>query len=94
MGYYVNPPQQSKEQFLQQSGKPIPSTFKWEDKPTDSLPVVLCDNGTFTAAAIGYSKQEFDYFKDPSDPRQKTFFLVSIEALLKVSDLKKAAIQT
>ena len=59
MGFYIDPPTMSKEQFLAKFGKRI--RF---DQAKDvllsgtALPVCLMNNGPFTAAAIGYSEGE------------------------------------
>lgn len=86
MGYYVNPPDESKESFLSRNGIPISVGLKWADLPKGSLPVVLVHNGPFTAAAIAYSEAELKVFSDPSDRRQKKYFVVKVEKLLSVSD--------
>lgn len=82
MGFYVNPKGESKEQFLLKKGVAVPRTFKWEDKPNGSLPVILVDNGPFTAAAIAYCKEEFDGFMDVRDMRPKQVFVVRIDDLV------------
>lgn len=77
MGYYINPPNMSKDDFLASEGTEITTeeaaAFDYSD--TDTLPVCLVDNGLFTAAAIAYNKQERDYFLEP-DPRAMRWFLV------------------
>jgi hypothetical protein len=86
MGYYVNPPDMSKEKFLESKGTRRESNFKWEETPTGNLPVVLLNNGYFTAAGVAYCEREFEAFTDPSDNRPKTIYTVAIEDLLPVSD--------
>ena len=86
MGYYVNPPSETKEAFLERVGQKLDAPMKWEDIPEGHLPVQLIDNGWMTAAAIGYSKAEHEYFHDPSDTRPKTDYLVKIEDLIPVAD--------
>ncbi len=82
MGFYVNPSNASKEEFLRQKGVAVPRTFKWADKPKGSLPVVLVDNGHFTAAAICYSEQEYTGFIAPSDRRPKEVYIVKVDDLV------------
>lgn len=82
MGYYVNPPDQSKESFLRQNGRAVSVSEARESFATGvEMPVVLMDNGMFTAAGIGFSLAEFDAFTHPSDTRPKTIFLVKKELL-------------
>lgn len=86
MGYYVNPPSETKEAFLDRVGKKLDSPMKWEDIPEGYLPVRLINNDWMAAAAIGYSKAEYVYFQDPSGTRPKTDYLVKIEDLIPVAD--------
>ena len=88
MGYYVNPPNESKEQFLKREGikAPFDSKLNWESVPKDFLPVVLVDNGHFTAAAIAYDAQELAECTSLNDPRPRQIYMVKIEKLVKVSD--------
>ncbi len=82
MGYYINPPNMSKEEFLDQKGTEISreeaASFKFIDD--NVLPVVLVDNGLFTAAAIAYSPDELEEFLSP-DHRPMKWFLVEKELL-------------
>jgi len=48
MGYYVNPPSETKEEFLNREGMKVPKA-DWDKVPKDSIPVVLVNNGHFTA---------------------------------------------
>jgi hypothetical protein len=74
MGYYVNPATETKESFLENEGREVQLS---ECKLTDSeLPVVLVDNGFFTAAGIAYSEAELQAFTSPGDRRPKRFFMV------------------
>lgn len=86
MGYYVNPPNQTKEQFLTQKGKRLPRAPKWSDVPKGSLPVVFIDNGRFSAAAIACSEAELKEFSRNDDPHPSIFYMVPIAELVKVSD--------
>jgi len=86
MGAYINPQNESKESFLNREG--IETLFpEWEEKPDGYLPVVLINNRFFTAAGIVYCKEELDIFALQQDNRKKTFYYVSIEKLLDVSNL-------
>jgi len=72
MGYYINPEDMSKEEFLKLHGTPIRSVDV-KSVPNDTLPVCLVDNGLFTAAGIIYSSQEADEFLRV-DGRRKQWF--------------------
>lgn len=77
MGYYINPPDRNKEQFLKDFGKVIfPEALKDFDFGSDKLPVCLVDNRAFTAAAIAFSKRELEVFLSP-DHRKKVWYIVS-----------------
>lgn len=81
MGYYVNPPTKSKEQWLAENGVAISlSAVMNFDFADGYLPVCLVDNGPFTAAAIAYSPEERDEFLRP-DGRHKEWYAVSREHL-------------
>lgn len=90
MGVYVNPVNQSKEDWLQEnsvySASEGPDTF---DSSPNHLPVCLINNGTFTAAGVACNERELMAFSDPFDSRPKEWYLVPIEKLLDpdVSDL-------
>lgn len=84
MGSYINPPHITKEQFLEAHGVVITqedaAAFDFASGD-EVLPVVLVNNGPFTAAAIAYSQRELDEFLRP-DHRIKYWFLVE-KVLLK-----------
>lgn len=52
------------------------------------LPVVLVNNGPFTAAAITYSENEYREFTRPDDDRPRQMFIAEIDKLKQVSNLK------
>jgi len=87
MGFYVNPPNESKEDFLAREGikGPYDLKFKWDSVPEGFLPVVLVDNGPFTAAAIAYCESELEAFTDMNDRRPRQIFFVKIEKLIPVA---------
>ena len=86
MDYYIDPRNESKESFLETRGVAVPDTFKWSDTPKGSLPVILINNGFFTAAGIAYSEAKFNAFTGVDDRRPKQFYTVSVEALLSLDD--------
>lgn len=85
MGIYINPKNMSKEQFLLNHGEEVfeitPKAI-WDKRPGGSLPVVLVNNGPFTAAGVCDSLQELSAFLHPGDHRPKTLFYVKIQHLL------------
>lgn len=86
MGCYINPPNESKESFLQREGThlPIPS---WDLVPHDALPVCLVHNGAFTAAGIAFDKKEMDEFLSDMAGRPNVWLVVPITKLVAVSTL-------
>ena len=90
MGFYINPENESKEEFLRKNGKLISQdefeTHLFTEEDTE-IPVCLVDNGFFTAAGIAYSPRELQAFTRPSDDRPKRFYLCDISKVLEVSDL-------
>lgn len=81
MGYYINPPDISKEDFLLNHGKVIKTAAEIMtlDFKT-SYPVCLVQNDGFTAAGIAYDQHEAKVFLHP-DPRERVWFEVSAENL-------------
>ena len=86
MGYYINPKDETKEEFLRKNAiETTKDDFKRFTFENDlSLPVCLVDNGFFTAAGVAYSESERDAFVMESDNRPKRFFVCSVERLKKV----------
>ena len=88
MGCYINPANESKEEFLSRCGKEV-SLSSFKNAPDGTLPVVLVHNGFFTAAGIAYSEGEVEAFTIPSDVRPKRYFWVDVDDLKGVSDLEE-----
>ena len=96
MGAYVNPEGIRKEEWLNLHGEPkglsvgdqvaVPTYDSYEE---GTLPVVLVDNGPFTAAAIAFSKWEYKEFTKITDKRPKIFFAVKTDLLYPVSNLEE-----
>lgn len=76
MGYYINPPDMTKEEWLSQFGKPIQTPNDY-DFSGPNLPVCLVDNGWMTAAGIVPHKRELEAFTDKNDLRPKKWFDVA-----------------
>lgn len=91
MGCYVDPQNETKEDFLEREGREVESDYISKNykmiKEKGDLPVVLCDNWPFTAAGVAYTEREFERFVR-YDNRPKRFFIVSIEKLKDVSPVE------
>jgi hypothetical protein len=82
MGYYINPPTGTKEDFLKEFGSLITTNDLLDyNFNSDSLPVCLIDNYIFTAAGICYDKRELEVFLYKDDDRPVKWFLVTREIL-------------
>lgn len=85
MGYYINPKNQTKEDFLLNVGTIVPAyvvrDYKYPLKKGGSVPVVLVGNDGFTAAAVMTDTNEIARFMDRADDRPKVYFLVPIDEL-------------
>lgn len=84
MGYYINPPQGTKEAWLYANARKLsdpPDSFKSVDGK--ELAVCLVDNGMFTAAGCAYSQRELEAFASP-DPRPKSWFFAPIDKLVAI----------
>ncbi len=66
MGYYVDPPEGTKEEWLIDHGLEVTGDLKW-GHPPETVLVCLVDNGPFTAAGICCNEAEFNKFREP-DP--------------------------
>lgn len=85
MGTYINPPNMTKEQWLDANAELLPKP-EYLDEASGRYTVCLVDNGAFTAAGVMFSKQEFlrwTYRDD--DPRPKLWFSAPREKVDAVS---------
>lgn len=89
MGCYVNLPNDgNKKNWLEMAGeKFIPNVNSWKEKPKDTLPVVLVDNGPFMAAGVCFDNDEWLAFSEPGDNRQKWYYYVDIDKLRNYSPI-------
>ena len=69
MGYYINPPNETKEEWLNDNGLEVtgPEWGLLASNFPGGVYVCLVDNGPFTAAGICYNEAEFNEFRAP-DP--------------------------
>ena len=85
MGFYINPPNGDKEDFLIKNGeKTTPEAVRQFNYDGDKLPVCWVNNYAFTAAGIAYSKEEAEAFLwsfDRNDQRPYQWYLVNKELL-------------
>lgn len=88
MGAYINPENETKEEFLAREGTRVTTSAAEMGNLPGEMMVCLVNNGIFTAAAVAYSQREIEEFADPEDRRMKVWFSVPIEKLLEVSDVK------
>ena len=96
MGCYINPPDISKEEWLENNAKPIKlielcggNVPAYSTYPKGTLPVVAVDNGRFTAAGVCYCEEEYKAFTQHPDIRPRALLQANISDLMKVSDLKE-----
>jgi hypothetical protein len=91
MGFYINPHEQSKEEWLQEHAWAIADepfsrhyykhvNMGAKRSGSDLVQVCLVDNGQFTALAIAFCENELLAFNSPLDRRRKLFALVPAEA--------------
>lgn len=94
MGFYINPPNQSKEEWLKQhyiKFSSIPPLFHKDEE--GNIVVCLVQNPGFTAAAICFSKRELQEFQHPDDRRDKFWLHVPIKALIDLGAITEDAIK-
>ena len=84
MGMYVNPSNEEKETFLNREGMLVSKNISWKDVSKGYLPVVLMNNGPFTAAGVAYNESELTAFTGINDLRPRQIFMVKIEKLIPV----------
>lgn len=86
MGYYIETDQPKLkhlwiEQYL--NGTVMSKDEILQHKTADNVPVVVVNNGPFEAAGIAFSKNEWEAFNEPDDPRSKKYLLVNKAELIK-----------
>lgn len=83
MGYYINPKDMSKEEWLAVHGVEVPAFRPFDERPSNALPVCLVNNVGlgFTAAGVAYDAREQDHFADPKDWRPRRYFYADIRDL-------------
>ncbi len=83
MGTYINPPGQSKEDWLAEHGMEVEPIYPLED---ESLSLVcLVQNPLFSAAAVIFDEKEWGHFTRRDDDRPRRWFVVPTAKLDGVS---------
>lgn len=80
MGYYINPPDMTKEQWLKENAAEVHESDARDRSAGDNLVVCLVDNGWMTAAGICYDDGERDAFMRPDSgdyQRPRKWYVVS-----------------
>ena len=85
MGYYLNPPNVSKEQWLTKNAVELDGPPSESPDSDGYYAVCLVDNGLFTAAALAFDARELAVFTEPTDFRPKRWFLVDSEQAMEFS---------
>ena len=88
MGAYINPKNETKEDFLSREGTEITQQQAENEKYPGNMVVCLVNNGMFTAAGVAFNQSEINEFAAP-DGRFKRWYRVEVEKLLKVSNVEK-----
>lgn len=85
MGYYIDPHDQSKEDWLAENGREIkPSDAKAILVDFQELPVCLADNGGWTVAAVCYDSREIDRLISGMSGRRNWWYAAPREKLFEV----------
>lgn len=90
MGYYINPKNMSKEEWLSENHSEVlkeapSSNIRINSDGSKDMAVVLVDNGAFTAAGVAYSQDELNAFTaNKNDHRPKIFLWVPLQKIEEV----------
>lgn len=83
MGCYVNPPNESKEAFLEREGRAV--SVQEVVITNVEVPVCLFSNGSWTAAAVCDYDEELARFTDEVGARLISWYMVDAKKLAEVS---------
>lgn len=92
MGHYINPPDKTKEQFLEEHAKsvalPIVNAYEYNaDHHPTLVPICLIDNGHFTAAGVLMDATERRAFIEDGTGRPRKWYMCPIDVLDKRAGL-------
>lgn len=92
MSDYINPKNESKEDFLEREAIEICRDDFLDFSFTDLGKTILClvDNGMFSACAVAYCHEDAVYFAATRDKREKKYYLIDRSKLDK-SVIRKSA---
>lgn len=81
MGFYINPRNMTKEEWLARNGTSITPQHAKIHSAGDDILVCLVQNDGFSAAGIAYDDRERDafFYPDSGEQRPKKWFLVKRE---------------
>jgi hypothetical protein len=84
MGFYLDPTDITKEEWLEKHGRLMPLGTPFSARGLNEIPIVLLHNPTFTAAAITCDEGEYNYVNTLTfyDRRPRQIYFVSLDALL------------
>ena len=88
MGYYIETPEiHHKDQQIVKlhGGKIIPKPSSFDEIPADKALIVVVCNGPWDAAALIYSRNEFEEFTDITDTRHKSYVLMNKQLAYKLA---------
>lgn len=90
MGAYINPQDCTKEAWLRLNAREVSrEDVIGKNFGAGELPVVLIDNGIFTAVGVAFDDSEVKAFTLPHDGRPKRFYVAKLGDIKKVSDVEK-----
>ncbi|KKM99427.1 hypothetical protein LCGC14_1147950 [marine sediment metagenome] len=84
MGIYINPSEQTKEQWLEEYAV---ETLTPKYPPTEGLTLIcLVENNLFTAAGVIFDRNEWEAFNEPHDLRLRRWFTAPVSEVDEVAD--------
>lgn len=91
MGLYFNPPNNDKEQWLEENneGEFKPSDFLFDSVADDEFLVVVANNVKFLACGIAVDENDYERFSTLDDKRSKRYFIVKRDKLKPYCDAKE-----
>lgn len=96
MGFYINPQNSTKENWLKDNGTKLDHLPPTHIDGKGNIAVCLVDNGWMTAAGIAYSQDELDAFSGKHDSRamrKREWYYVPIAKVLEVTPSVEKAIE-
>ena len=91
MGYYIQGPERGKGKYLEEEYHAIPCNVHEAYivlGHVSLVPVCVVDNGAFDAAAVAYSREEFECFSYHGDVRPKQWYIMDRVKAYELSGFK------